>query len=378
MQRSKIIHYNIFRYDELKAAGMLPGLLANIKFPALMGFLWDIKRRFSYLDRTGSVEMPFQTKIIHPIPEMGTFNKTLDQVADERAAEIWRAANGRIIDVFWSGGVDSTLALAALLKNAPARKKDQLRVRYRRIGDMPSFDEYPLFWETFIDGKVAHQEVPPAQFSDGILFDTQAVSITGELGDIIFRSLSEWRRGKKFGFPPGKSDLSFPAEECVDAVVKSLSYDKTTALSLQDQLSSVYSKCPYDIKSAGQMLWWLLFTMRWTSILGRLTLSLDVVPFKNDVYSFYESDDFQRWAIKAHFEDSEGYYAQSADPHGYKREAKKYIFDFTQDPDYYDSKGKYNSMSIPHTHDLFVLEDGTYLSFDQDHSFDGFEYLINV
>jgi hypothetical protein len=103
-----------------------------------------------------------------------------------------------------------------------------------------------------------------------------------------------------------------------------------------------------------------------------------VVPFKNDVYSFYESDDFQRWAIKAHFEDSEGYYAQSADPHGYKREAKKYIFDFTQDPDYYDSKGKYNSMSIPHTHDLFVLEDGTYLSFDQDHSFDGFEYLINV
>jgi hypothetical protein len=108
MQRSKIIHYNIFRYDELKAAGMLPGLLANIKFPALMGFLWDIKRRFSYLDRTSSVEMPFQTKIIYPIPEMGTFNKTLDQVADERAAEIWRAANGRIIDVFWSGGVDST------------------------------------------------------------------------------------------------------------------------------------------------------------------------------------------------------------------------------------------------------------------------------
>ena len=83
---------------------------------------------------------------------------TISDVARKRAKALWKKAKkvpSGEIEVLWSGGIDSTAALTALLETQPAKTKTRLSIKMapRAIG------EYPLFFEQNIEGKLPVQMV---------------------------------------------------------------------------------------------------------------------------------------------------------------------------------------------------------------------------
>jgi hypothetical protein len=58
------------------------------------------------------------------------------------------AAAGLVVEVYWSGGIDSTALLVALLRTAtPAQRAGGLLIRL----DDDSIVEYPLFYKEHIE-----------------------------------------------------------------------------------------------------------------------------------------------------------------------------------------------------------------------------------
>ena len=69
--------------------------------------------RFGYLNRFSPWDLAADAALARPAGEPGA---KLSDLMDARAQKLLRYADGRDIVVLWSGGVDSTAVLVALLK----------------------------------------------------------------------------------------------------------------------------------------------------------------------------------------------------------------------------------------------------------------------
>ena len=69
------------------------------------------------VDRTGTIRLPFHTKSLFPMPTLRPIRKTFEEICNERAEELLARADmlGLPLNVFYSGGIDSTLLLISLL-----------------------------------------------------------------------------------------------------------------------------------------------------------------------------------------------------------------------------------------------------------------------
>ena len=102
------------------------------------------------------------------------------KMCEARALELKALANGRSIFLFWSGGIDSTLALHSL--NAAG-------VKFTIIFDEESTDEYDELSADIINGKYPNITTlfgPQPDEYKTILDDTSNYMITGGSGDEIF------------------------------------------------------------------------------------------------------------------------------------------------------------------------------------------------
>lgn len=267
---SALLTYSLVMLDALVPPGIgghpLPWWRESLYGPAVRSVL-DVttNRRVQFLvdfscyfgvplvDRTRTLPGPFLTQILDPIPEYDKdFAMTLPDICLARAEDVFNRADGRDIHVLWSGGIDSTAALVALLMvsepinvssdeqlgrgaappqssgeaaaaafanaagwpssagaGAASRssRRDQILVVYHSR----AIEEYPLFHTTVVKG-MRNREVcdsdekcgaEGAQIGDAIDWDWDDVlgsgkrghlTITGECGDQIFGSaLLEWR-----------------------------------------------------------------------------------------------------------------------------------------------------------------------------------------
>ena len=93
-------------------------------------------------DRTDTIPHYINIKKnIAPIPSADGFNKSFEEVVEERAKEL--LSYNKPISVVWSGGIDSTLALFALIKFANDPEQISVYGTYSSIlesGNM--FDNY--------------------------------------------------------------------------------------------------------------------------------------------------------------------------------------------------------------------------------------------
>ena len=78
--------------------------------------------------------------------------------------------------MFWSGGIDSSGALVALLETKS--KNDVLNIRYTQ----DSIDEFPLMWEKMVKDK--NDPLSNKEMLDDSLFENHdIIKVTGECGD---------------------------------------------------------------------------------------------------------------------------------------------------------------------------------------------------
>lgn len=280
------------------------------------------------IDRTGTLDQGFDYKVVDEIPT-GNTSLSFAEVCDAVAQDIvGRArAEDRPIRVLWSGGIDSTVALIALLKALPPEEYHRLVP----LLSMISINEYPLFFRKHILHKLPFQHVLPPITNH---FGDRELVVTGEHGDQLF--------GSDKLLPLIANGLSQEHWEDVLPLHLFEKFGKQAKVdTLMAYLKPQISAAPVPIRSTFELFWWLNYSMKWQQV----TLRLPIFSFRPDVRNIYErthhffrDQRFQQWSIGNHPQRA---CTRLAD---YKMVAKEYIHAFTGDDEYLASKTKEPSL----------------------------------
>jgi hypothetical protein len=318
MNTKSLIHYN-FRSLE-KLPNVHPQLVK----------LWNITH-VPLIDRTRSLEFPFEYEILSPIPiHNHNFDKTFEQICLERAKQIWHEsiAQERPIHVYWSGGIDSTCALISILRTAHQDYLDQITVHM----NVHSQQEYPSFFETYIKDKLRFRLTGVSAGT----FDTNAINVTGELGDQLFGSM--WMINYL-----GQFDRLFDTNMAQHLSPLTGTHENQELL---EYLSLLLDAAPFEIRCVYDLVWWLNFSCKWQDVQLRFIKDMPHMTketFVDSVFHFFDTADFQLWSMKEsnHRSLKTGFKWRS-----YKKEAKQFIYEFTLDANYRDFKRKIGSLRL--------------------------------
>ena len=295
------------------------------------------------IDRTETLPTAGIKTSYTPIPDIpNNFSKSLEYILDERAVELWN--RGKPIDLFWSGGIDSTAALVALLRTMPLDGIERFKV----ILSIKSYDEYPLFFEKFIYQKF------PFYFNQGsrasILEDYNAdnyfdehfinfntwvgeyiniasddiLFVSGFCADMVFRG--DHYRGPNIWINQDYYELEFSMKP-----EDYLSHGKFKPFI--DEIETFNKKCPTEIKNLNDMLWWWQFATTWHTSQYEMSVMCDNPVKVKNTFGFFDFDDFQIWGLTNPNERDYN-----------KRNMKDYIYTYTKDALYRDNKIKSGSL----------------------------------
>lgn len=279
-------------------------------------------------DRTGQLQSRVNTHIVDEIPSIGQFNESFSDICYERANEL--LSRNKTTTVFWSGGIDSTVALTALMQ--VATNNSQIKVIYEER----SIEEYPWFYEKYVK-KLNHELLD--KFIWRYELDENEITVDGNCGDQLFGSVS---LSEKEGIKDKPWREFIDCDELFSFGLHVLANKTFTKRSIRnfvlEHIEDHITACPFEIKTIFDLYWWLNFTIKWQTVSFR---AFTCKPFSQDLYentySFFNTPDFQRWSMVNHdlkVKDT---------TETYKFVAKDFIHDFTKDADYRDNKLKKSS-----------------------------------
>jgi hypothetical protein len=303
----------------------------------------------NWYDRTNTV--PHYINIISaaPIPEYNGEQYNLADVCLSRARDL--LATGKKINLMWSGGIDSTLALASLMSQVTNDNQLQIWGTYNSIYESGSF------FDKFIKNRFKYRihvrnlvnepiQIPP---DDEII-------VTGQQGDQLTASragndsLCMTKACRRDGEMPTKQTM-----------MDEIYYDYTDVLSDEycEFLQPIINKYPVEIKTMKDLAWMHIFNGYW--LIGDVRYAIgSKSEIKNKMISFFDTTDFQKWSMSV--KGGEFY-----EPHPeWKKEFKQIIVDLTGEKNYMLKK-KANSIFFTHLSTspvkfnnwLCCMEDGT-------------------
>lgn len=325
----------------------LPGIELFARIFDLLGF------NVVVVDRTGHLKTPVKTKAFSLMPDYRPFTKSYSQICDERALELLKKSDQRELPiyVYYSGGIDSTLVMSSLLKNATEAQKRRMRVLMSR----DSIGENPLFYQNYLMGKLRLE----ASIKFPHLFSKDAMFIGGEYNDQLFGSDIM----RDFMNMYGESSI---LEKYDRAKMLKLFEGRWHDMKVVDWyvnlFEDVYSRRPNPTGTHADFFWWLNFSIKWQSVYFRMltyasdftTKNIDKEFIENNFFHFYGTDDFQLWSMNNPDKKIKNTWES------YKWEAKETIYEFTKDDWYRKNKIKRGSLSHVIIHQLqknFIDED---------------------
>lgn len=266
-------------------------------------------------------------------------SKEIDEICSIRAKEILHAAQTAQLPIMihWSGGIDSTLVVTAILKNFLSSNLKQVYIAL----NIDSIKENSDFFVKHILHKF--KLVDSSQWILNVDTLKRFVHVTGHFADQLF--------------PTGP-------------IIEKEKHSPGIALSTLDNNNELTEIILNDAKSNGVELtnlgdyyWWIAFNYRWAEVsirdLLELTTSVDdalYFCYKNNFIPWFNCDDFQWWSLQ-NYNRSEKMTAEL-----YKQEFKKYIFEYDKNHNYYLYKQKIGSTrqkEIPRPAFFGLLDNGT-------------------
>lgn len=300
------------------------------------------------VDRTGVVTHPVKWSIKRTwqVPQR---RLTLDQAMENRVHRL--VGLGQKINIFWSGGIDSTAIVTAFLRHA--RDLSQVRIVYSPW----SCYEHPEYMD-FLNGFPAVEKIDQS----GVRYldlDLDGIWISGNSGDEMHASIDE-----SFINNYGYEGLYGPWR---DFFWQRLPDDK-----FMEFCERYFAKSGLSIQTVLEARWWFYAACKATSILRDQT-----VPFLltnqhhainlRSLHGFYDCEEYENfiyWNIPAVME--------RADYASWKQILKNYCRDFDGFTGWCEQKTKFHSGQITiYTHKkaimndqryLLILEDGTKIS----------------
>ncbi len=291
------------------------------------------------IDRTETIEIPFKVRSIFPIPTFRPLGKTFEDICNERAQELLaRAENlGVSLYVFYSGGVDSTLVLISLLKNATSKQKMNLIV----LLSEESIYENPNFYRDHIFGKLRVESSNMFPY----LFGTKRLFVGGEFNDQLFGSnLLERLIG---GYGPSIIHQPYSRDLFFEFFNRGIKNNELIDFYL-DMFERLKGAAPINITTNQDYLWWINFTLKWQSVFMRMLCytaprnvsNIDASYVSTYYNHFYGTGDFQLWSLNNQDKKIKDTWKS------YKWVCKDIIYEYTKDADYRDNKVKKQSLAF--------------------------------
>ena len=309
-----------------------------------------VLRHFTPYPRQGEFPNPLGIRCPEQfqIPKTIT-NYSFTEITDQRAFDLEDACNNDDLPivVYWSGGIESTLILAALHKHNIMR--DRIIVNLTNS----SYYENPVFFEDIIKPNYKYTNKLINNFSDCHL-------IAGDTGDGLFikvdiQELDLWKPGSY------KKSIHNPDELLAFFAFKT---DKEHAKWFYEAVMHNAHSANMPLNTYEDFLWWFCFNITWCGYafkpleyaLNQNTNDYEMF-FKNN-FGWYGSDDYQSWAIN---NTSTGL-KYAGTPRSYKMPAKEYIYDVDKNWYYRDYKTKMGISSYyPKGKILQIHDDGKIL-----------------
>ena len=290
-----------------------------------------------FLDRTNTIQIPFRVKSLFPMPEMRPMTKTFEEICNERAIELLTRADQLQVplNVFYSGGIDSTLVLVSLLKNATPAQKANLVV----LLSEESIMENPNFYRDHIYGKLRVDSVNMFPH----LIGQARVFVGGEHNDQLFGSDMMGKLITQFG----PSIIQKPYDRAVFfEFFNGILEDKAGTEFYLDLFERLKTAAPVAIVTNQDYLWWINFSLKFQTVFMRMlcrTAPRNIARINADYIStyynhFYNTEDFQLWSMNNMDKKIKDQWKT------YKWVCKDIIYEYTKDAEYRDNKLKRGSL----------------------------------
>eukprot|EP01062_Namystynia_karyoxenos_P048750 TRINITY_DN37230_c0_g1_i1.p1 TRINITY_DN37230_c0_g1~~TRINITY_DN37230_c0_g1_i1.p1 ORF type:complete len:603 (+),score=132.28 TRINITY_DN37230_c0_g1_i1:75-1883(+) len=326
-------------------------LLRTDRLAALSWFF-----RTPLVDRTGVLSDGFALRVSsrYPIPprDPAMRGAPIAALMGPRAREVLAAADERRLQLccLWSGGIDSTAVLCSLLaklrRSAPRPRPIVVLI------SQASVEEYPWFYDKVITpaaekGELTIERMDEKRALSQQLDLSQRLYVTGECGDQLFGSdmmqhaFAE-HKDQPHLRPFAELGLDAPWEQTVPVSLGLLGFEPDRA-AWKDWIAPQLACAPFPIVSTFDLLWWLNFSMKWQHVCLRcfhLRSEVTEADLRGIVH-FYATDEFQQWSMENH----DAKLPDKAKWATYKAPLKSYIFDFTGDAEYRDTKLKWGSLA---------------------------------
>ena len=306
------------------------------------------------------------TLSMHRIPTFNpTYNLSFEEVTNLRALEIERyhEETGLPILITWSGGIDSTTVVSAVVKNF---KKSTLSAVTILLNNS-SYFENPVFFNKIIKPQLKYDNIEKYQDAPW----KNHIYISGEPADSIWIHADILELNQRF---PGTSLKNFRTDS--DVLIKFLGSKSNI-----DHAVWFYNMILEDIDSHAPMLletyedfwWWINFNFYMCGLClksfikdSRNHNSDSFVLYRTNYKPWFMSELYQQWSMN---NNSNGIKINGT-LQSYKLPAKQYIFDLDQNPYYYHYKSKtgssnqYYSTDKPLNRILALYNDGSVLRFN--------------
>lgn len=251
----------------------------------------------------------------------------------KNAIDLCNAKNKKLA-VWWSGGIDSTAVLVAVLKSTTEKfQRENLVIR----GDINSIEEYPNFYQKYILNKL---EFLPANLIN--YFDDQYINIDGAGGDTVFGDHVVYELVERGYLDKNIDWLNLKANRYVD-IINSVIKNSAISEWYVSQLDKLFTRFNTET----------VFDCCWLQGMALNYQNVHIAPYvydfniKNLEASFlkerfilqyplriFGSVDFFKYSLK---------YRHVRNNHNPRECSRKYIYDFTKDVDYYKNKRKVSS-----------------------------------
>jgi hypothetical protein len=338
-------------------------------------FFIDISKRVNpsrFISRNGDWSLPWDQALI-PGFEMPVytpeFNMSFSEVTDKRAQEIkTRIHTGEKFAVMYSGGIDSTVVLASLIKNLTQEETQSITV----CASIESVIENPNFWNKFVLNKFKVIDSKTVKYDD--LIEMNLTPITADEGDCIFGTLMGLTLYNNFDYyisdlsPKTRERLSLMKDKIASSDIHYSVYKDLIIkhLSIRDNPDFgrlLYEKYHWNIQTSSvpvyslhDFFWWLIFNVKYLncSVRGAMYFN-DRVDYKTAIYrifNWFNGTNYQHWSM---VNNNNGQKIKKSVA-TYKSAARDYIYELDHNEYYKHFKLKLESLfNIVRTQDVKQL-----------------------
>lgn len=299
-----------------------------------------------FIDRFDGMKQPFKLKNICPLPKLTPGMKPLpfDELCLIRANEL--ISTGKVINVAWSGGIDSTCLIVALLMCGIP--KDQLIIH----GTYISVNENPEFYKNIIVKQGLNHKIN--SYTGNYIFtefpEGDELFVSGEAGDQI--SVNSMTLLK-----------TYDPDRWHKPYIQTLSQKHVDAL--EPHITNGNNYLPEPLETLVDLNWWIGFNLMYQYIITRqLSAIHDASNWQNKLIPFFDTQEFQTWGVLLRGRDK-----IKDSVNTYKFQFKDFIYSYDKNEDYWINKLKVQSMKSRFNQaDQFftVLEDGTITYYNLD------------